>query len=100
MHLVYGLNDAKWASQAGLEPSDQYCDLYGLDPELLAMVPRPVKAVVFLFPWTEFRYIREAEDERVAKEGGPKIDESVFWMKQTVGVYAFPHRLFVNPHIL
>lgn len=48
------------------------------------MIPRPVKVVVFVFPWEEFRHRRAAEDERIAKEGGPKVDESVFWMKQTV----------------
>jgi len=86
-----------WANQAGLEPSDQYFDLYGLDSELLSMIPRPVKAVVLVFPWEEARYRRAAEDERLAKEGGPKVDESVFWMKQTIhnacGAMAIIHGL-------
>ncbi|THU98639.1 cysteine proteinase [Dendrothele bispora CBS 962.96] len=75
----------KWASQAGLDTSsDCFNDLYSLDPEMLAMIPRPVKAVILVFPWEEARYRRAAEDERLAKEGGPKIDENVFWMKQTI----------------
>jgi ubiquitin carboxyl-terminal hydrolase L3 len=48
------------------------------------MVPRPVKAVVLVFPYGEARDRRRADDERIAKEGGPNVDETVFWAKQTV----------------
>jgi ubiquitin carboxyl-terminal hydrolase L3 len=48
------------------------------------MIPRPVKAVVLVFPYGEARDRRRAEDERIAKEGGPNVDETVFWAKQTV----------------
>ncbi|KAK7454095.1 ubiquitinyl hydrolase 1 [Stygiomarasmius scandens] len=51
---------------------------------MLAMIPRPVEAVILVFPYEEARYRRAAEDERLAKEGGPKVDESVFWMTQTI----------------
>jgi len=52
--------------------------------QLLLMVPRPVKAIVLVFPYSEARGRRGAEDERIAKEGGPSVDETVFWAKQTV----------------
>lgn len=56
--------------------------------QLLSLIPRPVKAVVLVFPWEEARYRRAAEDERIA-EGGPTVDGSVFWMKQTVCVFYY-----------
>ena len=48
------------------------------------MVPRPVQAVVLVFPYREALAKRKAEDEHIAEEGGPNVDETVFWMKQTV----------------
>jgi len=61
------------------------------------MIPRPVKAVVLVFPYGEARDRRRAEDERIAKEGGPNVDETVFWAKQTVpgacGTMALIHGL-------
>jgi ubiquitin carboxyl-terminal hydrolase L3 len=100
-------NADKWANKAGLVLSSaQFNDVYGLDPEvrlhkrslvpclfklvlkqsiqILAMVPRPVQAVVLVFPYREALAKRKAEDEHIAKEGGPNVAETVFWMKQTV----------------
>lgn len=63
----------------GLPPDEVECyDVYGLDDELLEMVPKPVLAVLFLFPYTP-----QIEEER--KMDCVRKDSSVYFMKQTVG---------------
>jgi ubiquitin carboxyl-terminal hydrolase L3 len=47
------------------------------------MIPRPVQAVLLVFPYGEDFVEQKAEDERIAKEKGHKIDGTVMWMKQT-----------------
>ncbi|OCH93699.1 cysteine proteinase [Obba rivulosa] len=76
----------KWATAAGVDTSKaRFHDVYGLDEDLLSLIPQPVKFVVVLFPnnqWLQER--REEEDERVTKEGQHPIDPSVIWMPQTI----------------
>ncbi|CAN1185085.1 Ubiquitin carboxyl-terminal hydrolase 3 [Linum perenne] len=66
----------------GLPENQAECyDVYGLDEELLAMVPQPVLAVIFLYPLTA-----QSEQERLQQEGVVKDpNEKVYFMKQTVG---------------
>jgi len=75
-----------WAHKAGLIASQsRFEDVYGLDDELLAMVPGPVRAVVLLFPIdAEGDEKRKRDDARIAIEGQPKLDNTVFWVKQTI----------------
>ncbi|XP_074269154.1 ubiquitin carboxyl-terminal hydrolase 3 [Silene latifolia] len=62
-----------------LEEEAECYDVYGLDGELLEMVPKPVLAVLFLFPLSP-----ECEAER-AKEDNKNYNKKVYFMKQTVG---------------
>ncbi|KAJ1642147.1 ubiquitinyl hydrolase 1, partial [Dispira simplex] len=58
-------------------------DIWGLDPELLAMVPQPCLAVLLLFPITP-AYERHVQEERRQ----PQTHEDprqIFFMKQTIG---------------
>ncbi|TBU30706.1 cysteine proteinase [Dichomitus squalens] len=89
----------KWAVSAGLvESQAHFEDIYGLDSELLALVSQPVKAVILLFPLNDAcQQRRRQEDERIAGEGQPAIDPTIFWMKQTIsnacGTMALLHAL-------
>jgi len=53
---------------------------------MLAMVPRPVYAVVVLFPTGgKLGEVRKAEDAEQESSGQGLVDPTIFWMKQTVG---------------
>ncbi|KAG0497408.1 hypothetical protein HPP92_002099 [Vanilla planifolia] len=63
----------------------EFNDVYGMDDELLEMVPKPVLAVLFLFP-----YSPQVENERKDVHGQglgsvrKEIPENVYFLKQTV----------------
>ncbi|XP_008786277.2 ubiquitin carboxyl-terminal hydrolase 3-like isoform X1 [Phoenix dactylifera] len=69
------------------EEEVEFNDVYGLDDELLEMVPKPVVAVLFLFPYsTQGEAEREADEEQVSTE--KKLQEpnkEVYFLNQTVG---------------
>ncbi|XP_073525760.1 uncharacterized protein [Phyllobates terribilis] len=63
------------------EEEAECCDVYGLDDELLEMVPKPVLAVLFLYPLTA-----ESEAERLKENSTEKdYNKKVYFMVQTVG---------------
>ncbi|KAF4988116.1 hypothetical protein FDECE_15185 [Fusarium decemcellulare] len=64
-----------------------FYDVYSVDePDLLAMIPRPVHALIFITPAPMYYRVREndAGSEQLTYDGsGP--DEPVIWYKQTIG---------------
>ncbi|KAI4377925.1 hypothetical protein MLD38_015479 [Melastoma candidum] len=72
------MNQFLWG--LGLPPAEFECfDAYRFEDELLEMVPKPVPAVLFLFPITP-------QEERIQQETYMKEPSSnVYFMKQTVG---------------
>jgi len=74
------MNQFLWG--LGLREDEAECnDVYGLDGELLEMVPKPVLAVLFLYPLTN-----ESEAERVKEDSVEKdYNKNVYFTKQTVG---------------
>ena len=75
----------KFIHTLGVSNNVQFCDVYGLDPDLLCMVPQPCMAIILLFPISEkYKDYCVNEAEKVEKEG-QVISEDVFYMKQTIG---------------
>ncbi|KAL2489699.1 ubiquitin C-terminal hydrolase 3 [Forsythia ovata] len=74
------MNQFLWG--LGVPPDEAECfDVYGLDEELLEMVPKPVLAVLFLYPITS-----QSEEERIKQDSIVKEPSGgVYFMKQTVG---------------
>ncbi|KAA8522184.1 hypothetical protein F0562_012857 [Nyssa sinensis] len=74
------MNQFLWG--LGLPEDEAECyDVYGLDEVLLEMVPKPVLAVLFLYPITS-----QSEEERILQDTVNKeISSRVYFMKQTVG---------------
>ncbi|XP_004300351.1 PREDICTED: ubiquitin carboxyl-terminal hydrolase isozyme L3 [Fragaria vesca subsp. vesca] len=74
------MNQFLWG--LGLQEDDAECyDVYGLDGELLEMVPKPVLAVLFLYPLNP-----KTEEERMMQlNENQETKGNVYFMKQTVG---------------
>ncbi|XP_040607682.1 ubiquitin carboxyl-terminal hydrolase isozyme L3 isoform X6 [Mesocricetus auratus] len=74
----------QFLKQLGLHPNWQFVDVYGMEPELLSMVPRPVCAVLLLFPITEKYEVFRTEEEEKIKSQGQDVTSSVYFIKQTI----------------
>jgi len=82
----------------------EFVDIYGLDAELLQMVPRPVLAVLLLFPISQqYRdYVKKLE-EHATKEN-QKVSPNLYFTRQIVrnacGTVALIHALSNNSKLL
>lgn len=84
--------------QCGVSESYQLVDVYGLEEELLAMLPPNVKAFILLFPCTEnYEKHRKQEDEELK---GKKVNSDLFYMRQYLhnacGTIALFHAVLNN----
>lgn len=73
----------KLLSAMGVPASAAVTDVYGLEPELLAMVPKPVYALLLLYPLTDKSegHAKKQEEELANQE----VSSEVYYMKQFVG---------------
>ncbi|KAL9541177.1 hypothetical protein MBANPS3_009266 [Mucor bainieri] len=86
--------------KAGVDPKYNYVDVLGFDPELLAMLPPHVEAVVFLFPITEaYEKFKDEEEAHLIKLE-QSISPDVVFFKQTIanacGMIALLHSVASN----
>ncbi|KAH8174683.1 ubiquitin carboxyl-terminal hydrolase, family 1 domain-containing protein [Sarocladium implicatum] len=100
----------------GASPELGFYDVFSVDDQdLLALIPRPVYALIFITPPAMYRDVRAADKTPLAKNGitydGTSDNEPVLWFLQTIGnacgLYALIHSLangearpFVKPDSL
>lgn len=85
-----------FAHKLGLSPLLSFHDVYSIsDPDLLLMLPRPIYAIILLFPITsEFERERKEQDEASKYEDNK---DDIKWFPQVIrnscGFYALLHAL-------
>lgn len=73
----------KFLGQLGLPPHWSVSEIFGLDEELLCMVPQPVRAVLLCYPITaKSEAFNESQSQSLQPD---QVPSSVFYVKQTVG---------------
>ncbi|KAJ1525218.1 hypothetical protein ONE63_010047 [Megalurothrips usitatus] len=86
--------------RAGAPDDLQIVDVFGLDPELLAIVPQPVHSLILLFPCSDNYESFKAEEEEKLKDKDQGIPSSTFFMKQITpnacGTIALLHGIVNN----
>lgn len=70
----------------GLSPELGFYDVYSIDePELLATIPRPVHAIIFISPAEVYHRVRRGQGSKELTYDGAGEHEPVVWFKQTIG---------------
>ena len=72
----------KFAKRMGLPDEYAFCDIWGLDDDLLAFVPQPVLAVMFLFPSSKGIKEYKLKQQEELTKNPQKINEKLFYLYQ------------------
>jgi len=70
-----------FAKSVGADQSYQFCDVFGLDEELLLMTPQPCVALTLLFPTEKMREYRSTQQKKI-EETGQHVSDKLFYVKQ------------------
>jgi len=89
----------KYVHNLGMDAGWNFVDVYGLDPDLLCMVPRPCAAVVLLFP-DNTEQINSQDIGDLASD----FPSTLYYTKQTIGnacgTVAIVHALANNQDVI
>lgn len=94
----------KFATRMGLPGDYAFCDIYGLDAELLQFVPKPVLAVMLLFPSSKKINEFKAKQMETLTKSPQKMNKDLFYLHQhddignACGTIAMIHAL-TNNHV-
>lgn len=77
----------KLAHQLGLSPVLSFHDVFSLtDPDLVALLPRPASALLFIYPETDLSRAYNAQEKASDKPyDGSGPDEPIIWYPQIIG---------------
>eukprot|EP00400_MALV-I_sp_L67-5_P001222 gene1222-742_t len=74
----------KFTEEVGGNADLAWHDVFGLDPELLMMLPQPIHAMMLLYPMTDNSRKAKSDQESSLGAGGFAVPDNLFYMKQNV----------------
>lgn len=93
----------KYLQKLGVSEKWRIVDVIGLEGEALGWVPRPVLALILLFPLSDAYEQHRAQEETDILKKGTEAPKDVFHLKQVLsnicGTIALVHSVANNPHI-
>lgn len=90
----------KFLQKLGVSEKWNLVDVFGLDSESLAWVPRPVASVILLFPTSDMHQVFSEKQINEIKEKGQTLSSDLYYVKQIVsnacGTVALIHSIANN----